>query len=191
MPLNPLLRTAFLFIIILTNCTTKKEEFQKKIFTSIADSLAQITQKHLLINLNQAISSNGYEAALSYCNEKATDLSSEFTSKTLFTIQRISAKARNPQNQLSEAYDKKIWEQWQIDLKNGKKLKTITYKSKNTLVFYKPILLGMQACLNCHGNSVEIPSEVASKIEQLYPDDKAVNFKLNDLRGFWKVTELN
>ena len=36
-------------------------------------------------------------------------------------------------------------------------------------------------CLNCHG--VDIKPEVQAKIDEFYPDDRAVGFEEGDLRG--------
>jgi len=39
-------------------------------------------------------------------------------------------------------------------------------------------------CLTCHGEA--IAPAIATRIEELYPDDRAVGFRLDDLRGaFW------
>lgn len=49
--------------------------------------------------------------------------------------------------------------------------------------YVEPIVL-QSLCLTCHGDSVA--AEVASRISELYPDDRAVGYQLGDLRGvFW------
>jgi len=162
----------------------------KKQFTSFADSLTTATQKLLITNLNKALSNEGAQFAVSFCNENAASLSNEMIQeKSLYTIERKAALARNPKNQLIDSYDKKVWKEWKKAKSEGLKLKTITYSKANQYIFYKPILLGMSTCLQCHGNSDEISSDVSEKLAELYPNDKAINFKMNDLRGFWKVTK--
>jgi hypothetical protein len=48
--------------------------------------------------------------------------------------------------------------------------------------YAKPIL--MQAmCLACHGNSEHISPEVKTKLSELYPTDKAINYQAGQLRG--------
>jgi cytochrome c553 len=43
-------------------------------------------------------------------------------------------------------------------------------------------------CLNCHGApGKEIAAATVSKIQELYPDDSAVDFKEGDLRGVWHI----
>jgi cytochrome c553 len=58
----------------------------------------------------------------------------------------------------------------------------------NDLVYYKPIRTGMPACLKCHGNTeTDINAATKAKLNELYPNDLATGYKLNDFRGLWKV----
>ena len=43
-------------------------------------------------------------------------------------------------------------------------------------------------CLQCHGTA--IPAEVADKLAELYPHDKAVGYREGDIRGAFVVTSL-
>jgi hypothetical protein len=49
--------------------------------------------------------------------------------------------------------------------------------------YSEPIIVAAP-CLTCHGETLE--PAVAAQISELYPDDSAVGFRLDDLRGaFW------
>ena len=49
--------------------------------------------------------------------------------------------------------------------------------------YVEPILT-QPLCLTCHGEG--LAPEVASRIEELYPEDRAIGFRIGDLRGvFW------
>jgi hypothetical protein len=50
------------------------------------------------------------------------------------------------------------------------------------LHFAKPIVL-QSACFACHGNPEQISPEVKSKLSELYPNDKAINYQAGQLRG--------
>ncbi len=53
----------------------------------------------------------------------------------------------------------------------------------NRAGYVEPIVT-QPLCLTCHGN--DVAPEIASRIEQLYPSDRAVGFDVGDLRGvFW------
>jgi hypothetical protein len=43
-------------------------------------------------------------------------------------------------------------------------------------------------CLSCHGKREQIPAPTLNAINQLYPNDKAFDFKEGDLRGIWHIT---
>ena len=45
-------------------------------------------------------------------------------------------------------------------------------------------------CTACHGSPDQISPEVKAKLAELYPNDKAVNYKLGELRGAVVVTRL-
>jgi len=38
-------------------------------------------------------------------------------------------------------------------------------------------------CLTCHGQPKDIPNDVASTLNELYPYDKAIGYKLGEIRG--------
>jgi hypothetical protein len=43
-------------------------------------------------------------------------------------------------------------------------------------------------CLTCHGEAIS--PEVAAKLSELYPDDRATGFREGDLRGAFVVTRV-
>ena len=46
----------------------------------------------------------------------------------------------------------------------------------------------MSTCLKCHGKpDIDIAQGTLKKINQLYPNDLAKGYKLDDLRGLWKI----
>jgi hypothetical protein len=56
-------------------------------------------------------------------------------------------------------------------------------------VFYAPIVIPMDTCLQCHGEpGRDITEANLALIRSLYPDDAATGFRLGQLRGLWKVT---
>jgi hypothetical protein len=44
-------------------------------------------------------------------------------------------------------------------------------------------------CLKCHGTpGQEIQTETLKRIQQLYPNDKAIGYGVNEVRGMWSIT---
>ena len=53
-------------------------------------------------------------------------------------------------------------------------------ENNNKFVYVKAIRI-KEVCLNCHGSNIN--DDLKKEIQKLYPDDKAINYKLNDIRG--------
>ena len=56
----------------------------------------------------------------------------------------------------------------------------------NSFRFMKAIPTG-QVCLDCHGDKID--PKVATKLITTYPEDKAIGFKLGDIRGAFTITQ--
>jgi hypothetical protein len=51
------------------------------------------------------------------------------------------------------------------------------------LGYVEPILV-QPLCLTCHGDP--LAPDIAARIDELYPEDRAVGYEIGDLRGvFW------
>lgn len=75
-----------------------------------------------------------------------------------------------------------------LALNNGEQAKpSVTVNMEGKTAFYAPIITN-SLCLNCHGRVDEIGVENYSIIKALYPEDKAVDFGVGDLRGIWSIT---
>jgi len=173
---------AILFVVFIS-CNIKIDsetysEFQKK-----GDEISSLAQATLLTNVGRAIQTGGPEYAVEFCNLKASSLVDSLNQANNCTISRVSAKNRNPENKLSDALDKKIWDSFQ----NGNKKDTVVSAGK-TLVYYKTIKTAMPACLKCHGNrDTDINTSTLEKLQELYPNDLATGYALNEFRGLWKI----
>jgi len=72
---------------------------------------------------------------------------------------------------------------------NGQPAAVIVRDDKRELVhFFKPIIV-QPMCLNCHGKSDRfIQQPTLQRINQLYPDDLAIDYEEGDFRGLWHIT---
>jgi len=148
------------------------------------DSISSEVQKVLLGHVMQAMKSGGPGFAVAFCNEKAMALTDSLGLVYNCTIQRISDRNRNPANQLSA-----------IDVENTASMLAAKVTGpglvslNNSWFYYKPIKIGMPACLGCHGaEGKDIDAKTLAIIKQKYPEDKATGYKEGDLRGWWKIT---
>lgn len=148
----------------------------------MGDSISTVMQGVLLQNVAGAIQKGGTDYAIEFCNTKAMPLTDSVSTKINVQIQRLSDKNRNPNNTIQTKMDHTAWETIK------KNQKAIVEQDENGDVFYyKPILLGMPTCLKCHGNTNDISESTQQIIAQKYPNDLAINYKLGDLRGMWKI----
>lgn len=137
-------------------------------------------------NLLNAIKTKGVENALEFCSVNAIGLTDSVAQSLDAKIKRVSDKNRNPENAASEVELKYIFYVKELLARNEKPIPQITEKDDRWIAYY-PILMD-QMCLQCHGKqNTEILPKTLSKIHELYPDDKATGYKLNELRGIWVV----
>lgn len=154
-------------------------EFQQK-----GNEIAQLSQRTLLGNVGKAIQAGGPEYAVEFCNLQASAIIDSVNRENDCVISRITDKNRNPENKLNGQTEEELWEVF----KNGSISDTLVAKTGGLLVYYKPIKIGMPACLKCHGApGAEIDAATYEKIKTLYPDDLATGYQLNDFRGLWKI----
>jgi len=52
--------------------------------------------------------------------------------------------------------------------------------------FYKPLWVE-KSCLSCHGKPEDLPPQMTEELDKLYPEDKAIGLKANDLYGIFVV----
>lgn len=147
------------------------------------------TQTVLAENLMTEISTQGTAQALAFCSAKAYTLTDSMALVLNIKIKRVSDKPRNPNNKANKQESIYITKSKEL-LAKGEKIKPEMTETKRKMVGYYPILTN-QLCMQCHGNQdTDILSETLFQINKLYPNDKGIDYKINELRGIW-VVEMN
>ncbi len=177
---------ALIFISTLVSCVNTSSEIDPPTYqeyTNRGDEITNLAQTILLSNVGKAIQSGGTKYAVEFCNLKASSIIDSLNIANSCSISRVSDKNRNPNNNIGNETEKLIFQ-----LMNTEVTRDTLIRLKNTLTYYKPIKTALQACLKCHGNpSSDIDVVTLQKINQLYPNDKATGYHLDDFRGMWKV----
>lgn len=142
--------------------------------------------KQLKGNLQDRMSKEGPQGAISVCSDKAAQIGSETARQTGWSIRRVTTKARNPLS-MPDEYELKVLKEFEKELASGKKedparYETVTEDGVRYARFMKAIRIE-PLCLACHGSSSEIAPDVAKRLFDLYPHDTAKNYKLDELRG--------
>lgn len=168
-----------------TQSGKKLEEMETaKTYADIGLDYALGTKKVLGKNLMEAIQQKGTMEALTFCNHQAIPLTDSMALHYKATIKRVSDKNRNPNNK-ANAEELRYIAQFKKEPANKKEIKPITLEKEDKIQFYYPIETNTM-CLQCHGK--QIKPEVKRQILKLYPNDLAVGYNENEIRGIWSIS---
>jgi len=176
----------FLFIPFLLSCHNDNAEKATYEYGLIArsDSVTNVAQQTLLKNLTATIQEGGFARAIDFCNAEAIPLTRSALTDINASLQRISDRNRNPDNNLKTQTDKEVFAYF----KENEMAKDTLVAEKKQYVYYKRINLAMPTCMNCHGSTANMDPSALARIDAHYPADKARDYELNELRGLWKLT---
>lgn len=136
-------------------------------------------------NLMGAIKTKGTEGAVTFCNTKAYPLTDSMATFHDVSIKRVSDKPRNPENQANEKELAHI-QTFKNAIANGEEIKPIIEEQGKAIRFYAPIKTN-EMCLQCHGKKESLAESVNNKLANLYPNDKATGYNINEIRGIWSI----
>lgn len=154
------------------------------------DEISQEAQAELIGALQKAIGEKGVPAAIDFCQVEALPITKKVSDKYEVEIRRVSAKNRNPANEPNEL-EKTLLDAYQYNVENDVDSRSNIQKVEDgqVLLYTKAITIPGGLCLNCHGEpGKEIDQATLEKINTLYPEDKATDFKVGDLRGMWSIS---
>jgi len=155
-----------------------------KTYEEIGLEYALVTKTVLGKNLMGAIQSKGTMHALDFCNIQAIPLTDSMATNYHATIKRVSDKYRNSNNQ-ANAEELNYIAQFKADAVAKRESKPVVIEKGNKVQFYYPIPTNTM-CLQCHGT--QIKPDVQRQILKLYPNDLAVGYTENEVRGIWSIT---
>ena len=137
-------------------------------------------------NLIVSIKNKGTEQAVAFCNTRAFNIVDSAGVALNTKIRRVSDFPRNATNNANSTQLNYI-SNAKTTLKNGEKIKPVIQEIDGKMVGYYPILTN-KMCMQCHGtpNSQILPATL-TKINKLYPTDKATGYGENELRGIWVI----
>ena len=187
---NLFLISAFAVFTIQCTKTEKQPEVStNEVATEIVEissdsleSFAGQTKKLLMKNVSQQIEKGGVESALDYCNIEAMPLTQKMSDKYGLDISRVSDKNRNPKN-IANSEELQLIEEYKKQLLAGEILKPV----RTDTHYYEPLVTNAM-CLQCHGEpGKNVKPNVAVKIAKLYPEDLAMGYKENEVRGLISI----
>jgi hypothetical protein len=151
-------------------------------YLGVSVNMARETKKALGGALKAALQRGGVQEAVGYCNVNALPLTDSIAQRYNATIKRATDKPRNPENALT-ALERLYMEQFRKEIAHEGKVNAVVTEVRDSVHFFAPIALeGL--CLTCHGTlGKELTIDNYSYITAKYPEDKAINYAVDDLRG--------
>ncbi len=146
----------------------------------------------LQAELKSAMQASGPVAAIEVCNEEAPGIARRHANKEGWSVGRTSLKVRNPDN-APDPWELTVLQSFEDRKAAGENPASIDHAAFATedgkRVFrYMKAIPTAEVCLNCHGGG-EVKPEVAAKLAEFYPDDKARGFKVGDIRGAFTIVQ--
>lgn len=140
--------------------------------------------KMLKGELQAAMKKGGPLAAIEVCHVRAPEIA-DASSTGGWTVARTSLKLRNPGN-APDAWEREVLKAFDTRKAKGEdpaklvRAEIVDEGGRPVFRFMKAIPTA-KLCLNCHG--AKLKPEVAAKLDELYPGDKARGYKAGDIRG--------
>ena len=159
----------------------------EKTETQYAQEITKTLLQTLGKNLKMHMKKEGPLGAAKFCTLEALNITESVNVKygEKVDVKRISLKYRNPVNKPTQEEAKVLEKLEQLKLE-GKLPKIYVQKNEKANVYYKPLVIKKNVCLKCHGNIAKL--ELKAYLSTTYVDDKALGYKMGDLRGAIVVT---
>lgn len=166
--------TAFAAALVLAAGVVEAQEPEPAPGARLLAPLKQELQRALRNGLAQ-----GPVEAIAACRLQAPGIA-DALSRDGVRVGRASQRLRNPAN-APPAWVAPILEAY-VTSPSHREPRTVDLPG-NRSGYVEPIIL-KPLCLTCHGEA--LAPDVATRIEELYPADRAVGYRVGDLRGvFW------
>ncbi len=189
-------KTAYCLLLLLVFAGCKRQPRREELVMNFSAEVMQDVLSGMMATVKQQVEAQGYPGAVSFCGTFAPEYGknkmAEWAQKaqeqlgaTSFRFRRVSLQNRNPNNRPDER-QAEIIESWQ----RVKQPLPVGYEQNGVITTVQPIRIVSPLCLGCHGKGSDIAPDTLAEIRKRYPDDKAIGYSLNDLRGAF-ITEIS
>lgn len=143
--------------------------------------------------LKKQLESGGAESAIGVCKQIAPALAAEY-SKDGRIVKRVSLKPRNTMLGTPDAWETRRLESFERDQTEGKPVSGMEFsevreESDGRWFRYVKAIPTQQMCLQCHGQSYQIPDNVKALLAKEYPEDRAVGYSAGMIRGAMTIKQ--
>lgn len=151
-------------------------------FVSEARAATNVFQLELKSALKSALEEGGPVNAVAVCNTRAPQIAREVSGREKLDIRRVSEHNRNPGNEPSAAELEVL--HW---FEAHPAATDTVIQAGGQELYMRPIRIGVELCLQCHGDRDTLSPDLRETLAELYPDDEATGFSMGDLRGAFVV----
>jgi hypothetical protein len=152
-------------------------------FVAQARAATNKMQMELKQALSAAMQEGGAVNALGVCKVEAPQIASQVGAATGLRVSRVALRHRNPHNAPTPA-QRDVLQYFDAHADAGDTVIVVDARS----TYLRPIRVGVDLCLRCHGAADQLDEGVSAKLAELYPQDSATGFSMGDLRGAFVVT---
>lgn len=158
------------------------------VYNETAKQLAQA----MIGELKSAVAEKGLVEGMDICRQKVKSIAKPLLEGKNFTLRRVSLKNRN-ENNVPDGWEAEMLAAFETRKAAGEdpaKITAAKVSDENGVktVRYLKAIPTQEMCLACHGE--HLTPALTEKIKTLYPNDKAVGFKIGDIRGAFSFTEV-
>lgn len=185
---------ALAWVLISLSCSNAfaDQEFEAR-QAAAKDALKEVISE-ITARQKEAVEANGLEGAMKVCQEIAPGVLNRASIKTGWRITRVGTRARNPRTGLPDEWEREGFEQFERRVIEGETLQGMTragntdYGNGTKQFRFMQAIGTQEACLSCHGPKEKL-SPAWQKAGASYPHDRAVDYKVGDIRGAFSITQ--
>jgi hypothetical protein len=156
-------------------------------YLKMSRETAQNFSQTLGKTLKAQIESGGVESAIAVCKEVAPALAKQYSDHNR-TVTRVSLKPRNQTIGIPNAWEKEVlnhFDEQAIQKADLTQLETTKVVESNDgkWFYYMKAIPTQSMCLQCHGQSNDIPTSVKALLSKEYPLDQGIGYVAGQVRG--------
>jgi hypothetical protein len=153
-----------------------------------ASEVAESLLEELGEAMTREMTKGGPTEAIVVCTRLAAEVAGRLSREHGWRVTRVGTRVRDPLLGMPDAWEQRVLAEFAERAAKGKAFANMTHHEVVTepdgqyFRFMKPIVV-QSKCLFCHGSSEQIPVAIRTMLKQQYPFDRAIGYKMGDLRG--------
>ncbi len=131
---------------------------------------------------------SGPERSVLVCKYSSPEVASALSRKTGWRIARVSLKPRNPAMGTPDAWEQRVLLEFDRRAAGGESAASleraeIVNEAQGRYFRYMKALPVKGVCLACHGPAASIAAATKARLAAEYPHDKAIGYRVGQVRG--------